>query len=246
MPEGSHPELEDDRAERFAEALRAGHVIDDLVFDSLLPPSVAARAAKHFSPLEVSLRAARWLEDLGAKHVVDVGAGVGKVCLVGALATGLRFVGLERRKGLVEVASGLGTRLGVADRVRFVAGGLGAIDLADFDGAYVYNPFAEHFSLPEERIDSTVRFGPRLFANDLERLETMLAEAPLGFRLVTYYRMGGRIDDAYELVHIEAFEHGLLRLWEKRHATTRGHVWIETDDEQGAVLVKREATWLPG
>ncbi|MFO0695004.1 MAG: hypothetical protein U0230_15705 [Polyangiales bacterium] len=245
MPEGGHPELALDRVEGLVEALRAGRPVEDAAFDSLLPPAIEARSVRHFSSIDASMRAARWLADLGARRVVDVGAGVGKVCLVGALVSDLRFVGLERRKTLVDVARQLAVRLGVAERVKFVKGGLGAIDLADYDGAYVYNPFAEHLSPPDERIDSTVRFGPRRFAKDLEALETMLAEAPVGFRLVTYYRMGGRIDDTYELVHVEQLANARLRLWEKRHATSRDHVWIETDDEHGAVLVKRAATWIP-
>ena len=66
-----------------AEQLAAGLPVSDARFDRLLPPGLVRLAALHFTPVAVALRAAAWLTEDGADQVADLGAGVGKFCLVG-------------------------------------------------------------------------------------------------------------------------------------------------------------------
>ncbi|MBI3542695.1 MAG: hypothetical protein HY075_05405 [Deltaproteobacteria bacterium] len=56
-------------------------------------------------------RAAELLTDGRAARVLDVGSGAGKFCLVGALSSKGRFVGIERQRRLVDLSRELAARL---------------------------------------------------------------------------------------------------------------------------------------
>ena len=89
-----------------AAALRALRCPTDCTFDRLLPEALRVVSGEYWTPLRVAVRAACWLEDVGVRSVVDIGAGVGKFCVVAALASNCRFVGLEQRRWLVEAVCG--------------------------------------------------------------------------------------------------------------------------------------------
>src|ERR1019366_6205983 len=90
------------------EAAGAGVTVkhaEDWAFDSIYPPSIRAISRRYWTPVDVARRAARLLWRAGARRVLDVGSGVGKFVLVAAGAVPeVRFVGVEQRPHLVEVA----------------------------------------------------------------------------------------------------------------------------------------------
>jgi hypothetical protein len=108
-------------ARRLAQALRDGHCPPDAAFDRFLPASLRDLSPQHWTPLPVVKRASEWLDSLGIRRVVDIGAGAGKFCVAGALFSGCRFIGLEHRPSRVESARTLARLFGVDDRVGFVS-----------------------------------------------------------------------------------------------------------------------------
>src|SRR5258708_18652778 len=84
----------------------------DLEFDSIYDERTREFSPLHWTPLLVAARAARLLTQAGATRILDVGSGAGKFCIVGALSTDARFVGIERREHLVQIASGAASPLG--------------------------------------------------------------------------------------------------------------------------------------
>src|SRR5258708_32599839 len=73
---------------------------------------IRALSGQHWTPVAVAARAADLLTRAGATRILDVGAGVGKFCIVGALSTAAEFVGVERREGLVQVARRAAAQVG--------------------------------------------------------------------------------------------------------------------------------------
>ncbi|MBA3819849.1 MAG: class I SAM-dependent methyltransferase, partial [Deltaproteobacteria bacterium] len=111
--------------------------VEDEVFDALYPRIQRLRASVHWTPVRIALRVAELLAPAPGGHVLDVGAGVGKVCIIGALGTPLVWHGIERGGAMVRSARNVARRLGVADRTHFIEGDALTLDLAPFGGCYL-------------------------------------------------------------------------------------------------------------
>jgi SAM-dependent methyltransferase len=195
------------------EALRRGDALFDAAFDRLLPPAFRKVSAKQWTEVEVALEAAEFLASSAHELVLDVGAGVGKFCVIGALSTQGRFHGIERRKELHAVSRDLARSLGI-ERVRFMHGDAFQLDWSPYTGAYLFNPFQENIdasaSLDEET--SAQPRSPALFAAFVAGVRAKLEAAPRGFRAATYYGFGGPLPPDFEEIPAENRE---LKLWVK-------------------------------
>jgi predicted RNA methylase len=204
-----------------AEALRRNKVVEDTTFDRIYAAQWRRASGRFWTPVRVALRAAEWLTEGGASRILDVGSGVGKVCIVGALSTPAAFTGIEHRPLLVQAARNAARRLGAEERASFIEGDLSAVDLTGFDGLYLYNPFGENQSEPEDWLDAEVEIGAQRFHRDASIVERALDALPIGARMVTFHGFGGAIPDTFELERAETSSGGLLRLWVKRRAEKR-------------------------
>lgn len=180
------------------EAVARG-ALDDDVFDRILLPRWQVRSAVHWTPVEVARLAIAWLTARGARRVLDVGAGVGKLCVLGALLSpDATFVGIERRPALAHEARRIAALLGLSERVQIHEGLLDSIEGADFDAFYLYNPFAEGLIDDlDDRIDDDVVTGLEPFARDVRIVEGWLRGARDGTRLVTLHGFGGEVPPSY-------------------------------------------------
>jgi hypothetical protein len=172
-----------------AAQLAAGLMVTDARFDRLLPPELVRLAGLHFTPVAVARRAAAWLTCDGAGEVADLGAGVGKLCLVGAATTPARFTGLELRAGLVQVARDLARRLDLP-RAQFAEADLRTAPLGRYQAFYLYDPFSESAAEEDERLDPCVPTIDR--EADVTTLLSRLEAAPTGTRLAMFCGLGGR------------------------------------------------------
>src|SRR5688572_15369217 len=94
-------------AQYVADALRMQQRPTDRAFDRFLPEDLRAVSMKYWTPLRVVKRAAEWLNDVNARHVVDIGSGAGKFCVATATLSRARFTGLEQSRSLVGSARAL-------------------------------------------------------------------------------------------------------------------------------------------
>ncbi len=184
----------------------------------MLPAKARAASQVFWTPFSVAARAARFLVRQPRARVLDVGSGVGKFCIVGAALTDGRFVGIEHREHLVRIAKRVALRAGV-DGTRFVHGPIDAVEPADFDAFYLYNPFEENLCTLDERLDDTVSMSHERFAADVERVRAMLRAARVGTRVVTYNGFGGTMPAGY------------VRLSGSAHLQLRLDFWIKIDSE---------------
>ena len=188
----------------------------DQQFDKLMPSELRHLSRTHWTPVEVAIRAATLLCPAPGMRILDVGAGVGKLCMVGALSSASSWCGVERHEMLVTAARKLSRSLGLGDRTMFVHGDAFSIGWEDFDALYFYNPFELEVAneSPEHEDD---------YRGQIERTEDRLAGLLEGVRVVTLNGFGGIMPPTYRLVYQEKIPNvGLdLVLWIKGAAIRR-------------------------
>lgn len=185
------------------DALAAGDSVNERDFDLMFPREARKFSRMHWTPVAVAVKAAQWLASRPGARVLDVGAGSGKVCMIGAVTTGASFVGVERDPEMVAVAKQV-TKENKIERVRYVCEDVLAHDWAQYDGVYLFNPFANHVENEAEFISTVREVG--------EKLKAM----PVGTRVVTFHGFGGTMPEGYVQLEAEIIGPGVLQLWEKR------------------------------
>jgi hypothetical protein len=168
----------------------------------------------HWTSVEIARRAAKLLVVDSTTRVLDVGSGLGKFCLVGALATPGQFVGVEQRSHLVSIAHQIVTDCQIP-RVLFVHGDARRMDWSQFQSFYLFNPFVENLYSSEERIDQTVEFGTIRYQELVRWVQQRFYRLPVGTRVATYHGFGGDMPPGYELKAEEPGDGDSLRLWVK-------------------------------
>lgn len=216
---------------QITDAVQAGEQLIDLQFDRFMPHELRIVSAQHWTPLSASVRAARWLEEAGARTVMDIGAGAGKFCVSAALATECHFTGIEQRARLVEAARELARVFDVEDRARFVQGTLDDMMPDTADAYYLFNPFGENLFDAGEHLDAEVELGLERYVRDVAAIERLLQRMPVGTCVVTYNGFGGRVPDSFVQVHVDRTLPNVLRMWRKQFATGSGRFFWDTANE---------------
>jgi SAM-dependent methyltransferase len=193
-------------------ALRDRVAIDDAAFDRLYPDAVARLSIVHWTPVAVALRAAALLAPIAGMRVLDIGAGAGKLCCLGAVAHAGTWHGIERDPSLVAAAAEVARRLDVGHCTRFAAGDALAADWRGFDSLYLYNPFeSQRFGGGFARASGDAGFSEQVSAT-----EARLRELAPGTRVVTFHGFGGEMPEEFALATLEEVDGGELALWIKR------------------------------
>jgi predicted RNA methylase len=188
----------------------------DPKFDRIYPAQHRVRSWTHWTPLEVAVRASALLASQRATRVLDIGSGVGKLCLVGALTTTATWFGIESDAEMVRVAKAAAVKLRVQDRTTFLHGDATHIDWSGFDAFYLFNPFGERLLGGEA--DALARRDAYISCVDFTQQQ--LAAARPGTCVVTYHGFGGDMPPGYDLVHRESAHEDELLVWVRR-ATNR-------------------------
>jgi predicted RNA methylase len=198
-----------------AAAIRAGQPSADAAFDRALPPALREVSPHYWTPARVGRVAARWLREIDAQHVVDIGSGAGKFCVVAALLTRCRLTGIEHRASLVDAARDLAKAYEVSGRVTFVHGGLDAAASIVADTYYLFNPFGHYSFDSDQFVDPGVRFTTESQQRDVAATAALLERASAGTFVLTYNGFGGSVPSSYEQLDAASGLPGTLRLWKK-------------------------------
>jgi SAM-dependent methyltransferase len=200
------------------DALAQRIAVSDAELDQVFPEELRDRSHMHWTPVAIAMRAAELLAPTPSARVLDVGAGVGKVCLVGALVTGATWWGIEQDPVLVAAAKHAAWALDVDRRTRFVQGDGSRLAWDEFDALYFYNPFSTLMLAPHA--SPFVRYAT--IQSTLRRIEQRLASARAGMRVVTYYGFGGKWPPGYTRILREPAGGDALELWIREDPA--GHV----------------------
>jgi SAM-dependent methyltransferase len=201
-----------------AELLRDNTCRSDYAFDRLLPDDLRTPSMLHWTPLFVAAQAARWIDEMGIRTVLDIGSGAGKFCVAAALAGGsgsASYIGIEQRARLVVASRELAQTLEVDDRVTFFQGTFGPSHLPAADAYYMYNPFGENLFGPQSQIDGDVELSLERYRRDIVATEAMLKAAPVGTYLLTYNGFGGAVPSSFKVIRVDRELPNVLQMWKK-------------------------------
>lgn len=196
-------------AQAIRDALARGAEVSDLAVDQLFPDELRDRSHLHWTPVEVAVRAAALLTPRPRLRILDIGSGVGKVCLVGAAVTDATWWGIEQDAVQIAAAHRAAWMLDLERTTRFVQGDGSRLSWAEFDGFYLYNPFSTLMLAPHA--SPFVRYAT--VQSTLRRITQRLAAAPAGTRVVTYHGFGGPMPAGYTRHVHEPFGGDALELW---------------------------------
>ena len=194
--------------------LARGQAVRDHQFDKIFPEPIRVASPMHWTPVDVARRAAA-LFDVGPKtHVLDIGSGAGKFCMVAALTSPGTYTGVEQRPHLVQMTRSLVSRYNIP-RVTFLNAGMEEIDWTRFTGFYLYNPFIEHLYEKSERIDHHLDFSVERYMLQVRFVQAKLTLLPIHTSILTYHGFGGEMPPYYEVTLRERGGDDYLVLWER-------------------------------
>jgi len=192
-----------------------GTPVSDRLFDRFMAREARSASVHYWTSLAAAVRAGEWLDEVGAHTVLDIGSGAGKFCVAAALASKVRFVGIEHRARLVTAARELARQFEVEARVAFIHGALEAVARVEADVYYLYNPFGENLFEPSHQLDADVELGDVRYLRDVAFTEQLLQEAAEGTYVITYSGFGGLVPRSYREIRVDWTLSSILRMWKK-------------------------------
>lgn len=167
----------------------------------------------HWSPKEVIDQSLNWLAAFGQLHILDIGSGVGKFCLLGAATHHQhQFTGIEKRKDFHFEAIRLKEHLQLPN-VTFLCDDIINLPFEKFHAFYIFNPFYEQLVNHGSTLRNT-KFDKENFIKYESYLKGRLINSPAGNIVITYeYNLMEKVS-GFELLK-EAYE-GALQMWRKR------------------------------
>ncbi len=184
----------------------------DETFNALYPEAIRVVANRHWTPVDIAVKSAAFLNTHAGARILDIGSGAGKFCLVAAKHfPNLSFTGIEQRKNLVELSESLRKKAGIGN-VEFIHGNIESFDISRFDHFYFYNSFYEN--LPgTQKIDLDVVYSEKLYDFYNLVLYKKLNKMKQGTRLVTYHSLGREVPPGFEVVNADYAD--FLKFWIK-------------------------------
>lgn len=197
------------------ELLKLNYNVTDNDFDRIYPKEIRMLASQHWTSISVAKAASNFLVKKGGTKVLDIGSGVGKFCLIGAVNTGGHFTGVEQRFRLFELSQRLANSYRL-DNVNFIHANITSINFHKYDAFYFFNSFYENID-NLSKIDNTIDLNVQLYRMYSLYLTSQFASLPVGTRLVTYCTPVNIIPGSYKLQ--DSSHGGLVKFWEKAGIT---------------------------
>ncbi|MCI3936317.1 class I SAM-dependent methyltransferase [Chryseobacterium aahli] len=185
--------------------------VKDSEFNSLYPPRIKELAERHWTPVAVAKMAAHYLAETSDSRVLDIGAGAGKFCLVGAASTSGKFCGVEQRQSLIKISKKIAGKYNI-NNVNFIHSNIKEISFSDYDAFYFFNSFYENIDHTCS-IDDEVQKDRELYDEYSDYVRNQLDKTPIGTRLVTYWSKWDEIPKSFDLDNTAC--NGLLNFWKK-------------------------------
>ncbi len=191
--------------------LEKGISIEDDDFDEIYPNEIRPMAFTHFTPVEMAIKAAKYLVQKPGTKVLDIGSGAGKFCMIGSVCTNGHFTGVEQRDNLHELGIEIYKKHKLKN-ITFINSNINQIDFSSFDAFYFFNPFYENI-IQFDKIDDTVEVETDLYDEYSNYVKNQLDKMPSGTRLVTFFSAYDEVPKSYKLV--STVDRQKISMWEK-------------------------------
>jgi SAM-dependent methyltransferase len=216
LPKGfkKEPFLESELIER----LRKHEPVQEAEFDAIFPPFYQLQSLVHWSSIEVAREISSWLAPEVGKTIIDIGCGVGKLCVLLNILTGREIHGIEQRQNLVDIANRIILVNGL-ENIHIKQ--MNMLDLVwdQFDIYYLYNPFQEHIVDDEfGKINSDIEFDKKHYLHYTAEVYRQLRLAKAGKIFISFHGYGGPMPPLWMKTHSENFGSGELAMWIKGKA----------------------------
>lgn len=184
----------------------------DVEFNKIYPPNIQSLARRHWTPLDVARKAAKFLANTNNARILDIGSGVGKFCLSAAyFEPKAVFYGVEQRRNLISYAEQAKEVLALKN-VSFINADFTQLDFTNYDHFYFYNSFYENLT-GTDKIDDSIDYSAELFYYYNRCLYKLLEKKPTGTKLVTFHSLEDEVPSSYHVIDLEM--DSLLKFWIK-------------------------------
>lgn len=194
-----------------ADYLRLNMPVKDKEFDMIYPAHLRKMSKRHFTEVDVAIKASQFLVTKPKQRVLDIGSGVGKFCFVASAYSDALYTGVDYRKHFVDLCKNLSDKHGFRN-VNFIHEDITKINFAKYDSFYFFNSFQEHTDRTA-KLDDTIEVSQEKFNRYSEFLKHEFDKLPEGTRVVTYHVYSNQMPGSYRIVSTH-FD-GLLTCWEK-------------------------------
>ena len=188
------------------------HELTEKSFNDCLPDYLKFASRLFFTPIEVAKTASIWLTETDAKHVLDIGAGVGKFCITGARHCDSHFYGIEHRASIAKIGNQIAKHFELSNAT-ILHSNILDVDFSNYDAFYLFNPFYENLEYAK-RLNDEVLLKESLYQVYLKYTDEQLNRAKKGTRLVTYHGNNFEVPNSYKKDR-EDYNNN-LKLWIKQ------------------------------
>jgi tRNA A58 N-methylase Trm61 len=169
-------------------------------------------AFTHFTPIEIAIRAAKFLVQKSGTKVLDIGSGAGKFCMIGSVCTNGHFTGVEQRDNLHLLAEQIFKKYQLKN-INFINSNINQIEFNNYEAFYFFNPFYENI-IQFEKIDDAIDVKNDLYDEYSNYVKNQLDLMPLGTRLVTFFSAYDEVPISYQLISKD--DRQKISMWEKK------------------------------
>ena len=191
--------------------LNEGLEVFDDELDFLLDPAFQPHADRHFTSIHIAQMAVAFLTASGQHHILDIGSGTGKFCLIGGMMSSSLFTGIEYRGDFVQQAKLLASKAELTN-VNFIHANLIDCSFKHYSAFYMFNPFLEQIDATAT-MNSGAEPSARLYRKYHNHVAHQLDNCLIGTRLVTYYVNEKQIPTSF--LPVKKMYQGTLIFWEK-------------------------------
>ena|ERR1700756_615301 len=193
------------------EYLKYNMSVTDKEFDTIYPAGLRELSKRHFTEVEVAIKAAQFLATKPKQKILDIGSGVGKFCFVASSHTEAHYTGVDYRKHFVELCEKLTAKYRFKN-VNFIHADFKEINFGYYDSFYFFNSFQEHID-ETAVLDDTIETTSEKYKDYSEYLKKEFDKLPNGTRIATYHLHMNQIPSSYKLIAM--YFDGTLKCWEK-------------------------------
>lgn len=172
--------------------------VTDKEFDTMFPNKFrGVLSDDHWTPVHIAIETSLWLSGVSDK-ICDLGCGIGKFCLIGAVLTEAHYTGIDYRKSLITSARKITDNYKLSKKINFINQDFYNVDLSCYNGFYFYNPYLEHI-LKVPSISNEIETSVLNVKMYTEYLKCFFSKAEHHISIVTY-------DNIFPIIPMEKFK----------------------------------------